>query len=81
MPRLVPNPVADVTQPLLRMEKSLATVVELLADVRSLPHIHAELERLQATTREMQQTLAELVADERAPAASLRGARAARGSR
>ena len=49
MPRLVPNPVGEVVEPLRRVELAVAGLSEELADVRSLPAIHAELVKVNAT--------------------------------
>ena len=49
MPRLVPNPVGEVVEPLRRVELAVAGLSEELADVRSLPAIHDELVKVNAT--------------------------------
>lgn len=46
MPRLVPNPVGEVVEPLRRVELAVAGLSEELTDVRSLPAIHDELVKM-----------------------------------
>jgi len=49
MPRLVPNPVGEVVDPLRRVELAVAGLSAELADVRSLPAIHGELVKMNET--------------------------------
>jgi hypothetical protein len=80
MPRLVPNPVADVIAPLQRMERALATVAEHVTGISSLNEVerqlsdaNAKLDAILATLREIQ---AGLVAPRRPAPQPARGRRA-----
>jgi hypothetical protein len=43
MPRLVPNPVGEIVQPLHRVEAAIAALAVEVAPVQSLPQIHEQL--------------------------------------
>ena len=43
MPRIVPNPIADLMKPLARIESAIVTLADKLRPVDSLPDVHEEL--------------------------------------
>jgi hypothetical protein len=43
MPRIVPNPIADLKHPLQRIENAISSLADKLRPVDALPDVHAEL--------------------------------------
>ncbi len=70
MPRLVPNPVGEVVEPLRRVELAVAGLSAELADVRSLPAIHSELVKMNETMAAVLEALQGLRHDLGGPATS-----------
>jgi len=70
MPRLVPNPVGEVVEPLRRVELAVAGLSAELADVRSLPAVHSELVKMNETMAAVLEALQGLRHDLGGPATS-----------
>jgi hypothetical protein len=49
MPRLVPNPIGDLMNPLQRIEGAISSLAERLKPVDSLPSVRHELEQVNRT--------------------------------
>jgi hypothetical protein len=49
MPRLVPNPIGDLMNPLQRIESAIKALADRLTPVDSLPSVHEELEQVNRT--------------------------------
>ena len=49
MPRLVPNPIGDLMNPLQRIEHAITALAEKLRPVDALPAVQAELEQVNRT--------------------------------
>lgn len=73
MPRLVPNPLGDVMQPLQRMEKAIGQLSGELEDIKRLPKIHAELTEVNKSLVAVQGVLGEILEELRVPSPSSNG--------
>jgi hypothetical protein len=60
MPRLVPNPIADLLSPLQRIEHAITALADKLRPVDALPAVHEELERVNRTLGAMLLVLEEI---------------------
>lgn len=57
MPRLVPNPIGELLQPLLRLEGAIAKLTGELRPVNTLPAVHRELAEVNVTLAAIHETL------------------------
>jgi len=73
LPRLVPNPLGDVLQPLQRMEKAIGELSGELEDIKRLPKIHAELTEVNKSLVAVQGLLGEILEELRVPSPSSNG--------
>jgi hypothetical protein len=60
MPRLVPNPIGELMNPLQRIEGAITSLAERLRPVDSLPSVHAELEQVNRALESMLIVLEEI---------------------
>jgi hypothetical protein len=60
MPRLVPNPIAELLNPLQRIEGAIVALAEKLRPVDALPSVHEELEQVNRTLGAMLIVLEEI---------------------
>jgi hypothetical protein len=60
MPRLVPNPLGDLLNPLQRIEGAITSLAEKLRPVDALPSVHEELVQVNSTLTSMLLVLEEI---------------------
>jgi hypothetical protein len=60
MPRLVPNPIGELLNPLQRIEGAIVALAEKLRPVDALPSVHEELEQVNRTLDSMLVVLEEI---------------------
>ena len=63
MPRLVPNPIGDLMNPLQRIEGAIHSLAEKLRPVDSLPDVHEELLEVNRSLAAIHETLRALRED------------------